>query len=251
VEFVDYGGEGSFADVTLKRPGKRNAIGEQMGEELLSAFARARQDGHTVLTLHAEPPVFCAGADLSEISHEKTTAPAIVSLMARLTDIDDLYIIAAVNGAVLGAGLGVLALCDSVVAASTARFLMPEARLGLFPGGVVAYLEALAPPRLAHALAFEHEGLTADRAERLGLVNEVVPPEELDRVVASRAEALAARPHLAKLAATAWRTRFRTPAFVDRQRTLDGLSQVPDAFVPRGESLDPAHVLLGEQYRDA
>ena len=91
--------------------------------------------------------------------------------------------VARVNGAALGGGTGLVACCDIVVASAQATFGTTEVRLGLIPAVIGPYVLAAIGPRQARRLMLTGERISAAEAARIGLVHEVVPPDQLDRAV--------------------------------------------------------------------
>jgi enoyl-CoA hydratase/carnithine racemase len=92
-------------------------------------------------------------------------------------------LIARVNGACVAGGMGLMSLCDLVIAAEHARFGLPEVKVGVFPMQVLVYLRATMHARHINELCLTGELITASRAAQMGLVNEVVPAAQLDATV--------------------------------------------------------------------
>jgi enoyl-CoA hydratase/carnithine racemase len=180
--------------LTLNRPDARNAVSSSMLEELSRALGDAAVDPETrVVLLTGEGPDFCAGADLVELS-EATVGPSGVEygrpLEEFLTGVVDhtLPVIAAIQGAALGAGCQIATACDLALAASNARLGIPSSRLGIVIGfeNVQRLVLAVGPKRAAEML-FTGRELSGEEAVDWGLVNEAVPAGTL----LSRAEELA------------------------------------------------------------
>jgi enoyl-CoA hydratase/carnithine racemase len=188
--------------VTLNRPQRKNAINGAMWDELLAVFREvADRDGDRVLVLTGAEGNFCSGADLAGDEGDR---PHQLALMRHVGDVClALYrlpqpTIAKVRGFAVGAGMNLALMCDLVVADDTARFSEIFARRGLsidFGGSW------LLPRRIgmhrAKELALLADIIGAEEAERIGLVNRVVRPEELDGIVADWAARLAAGPPIA------------------------------------------------------
>lgn len=165
---VDYLSEGGVARITLNRPAKRNALTAAMCDDLQRAFARLRDGEDRVGILCAEGATFCAGADLTAPPPHFWRAVPDIGI-----DIGK-PLIAAVQGPVVGLAVTLLAFCDLCVATEDARFLYPEAKVGVSKGLVTA-LAARVPHKIAMELMLLGGPLTAQRAYEAGFVNRVVP----------------------------------------------------------------------------
>jgi enoyl-CoA hydratase len=184
---------GALLFVCLERPSKRNALTRAMLERLGEIFAgvSGRRDLRAVVVSGAGGD-FCAGTDVSEL--EGMDEAAALRKAARGQEVCDLVelcgtpVIAAVQGAAAGGGCELALACHLRVAAAGARFQLPEARLGVIPayGGTQRLARAVGAGR-ALAAMLAGEGVGAEEALRLGLVNRVAEPECL----AAEAEALA------------------------------------------------------------
>jgi enoyl-CoA hydratase/carnithine racemase len=171
------------AVVALSRP-PVNALGRAIREELLDTFD-ALQDRNDVrvIVLTARGKVFCAGADIKE-KQALGGAPGDHTRANRLTR-DAFYavldsakpLIAAVNGAALGAGFVLCACCDLVIAAESALFAMPEIDVGL--GGGASILRRMLPPSKMRRMMLTGERVAAAELYRLGAVEACVPDAEL------------------------------------------------------------------------
>lgn len=182
---------GPVARVTLNRPEIHNALNDTLIGEVRDAFrALAADDGVRAVVLTGAGLSFCAGADLGWMQAavtytvEQNLADAR-NLVAMLDAIDGCPkpVIARVNGAALAGGAGLVAACDIAVAAATARFAFTEARLGLVPATISPYVVRKIGETHARALFLTAERFEAQRAAAIGLVHQVVPPEELDGAV--------------------------------------------------------------------
>lgn len=178
--------------LTLHRPGKLNAIDNPLAEALLDALDAAGRDGAVrAVRVRGEGRAFCAGRDVGAPPTERDLAlvQAVAAALVRL----DKPVLFAVHGWTLGAGLEWMLAGDIVVAASDARFRLPEASLGVFvTGGLSATLAACAGVGRAKALALLGEEFGADEARAWGLVWRVVAPDELDAASMQMAQRLAA-----------------------------------------------------------
>lgn len=178
--------------LSLNRPEKLNAIDNELSHALLMALRTADEDPSVkVVVLKGEGRAFCAGRDTSAAPTEEdlvlvqAVAKAVVSLPKP--------VIAAVHGWTVGAGLEWMLNADVVLAASNARFKLPEASIGVFvTGGLTATLPAYAGVARAKALMLLGEEFSAAQAESWGLIWRVVSPEELGPESHRVAEKLAA-----------------------------------------------------------
>jgi enoyl-CoA hydratase len=161
--------------ITIEREEKRNAINAEVTEGIDAAMNELADDPDLwcgILT--GGPRFFCAGADLAAGPGEPTPRGGIAGLIRR----DRVKpLIAAVEGFALGGGLELVLCCDLVVAASDARFGLPEVKRGLMPdfGGAFRIVSAL-PPNVGREMLLTGDDLTAGRAAALGFVNRVTPP---------------------------------------------------------------------------
>jgi len=169
--------------ITLNRPDRRNALTMEMRTRLAEALGGFDADPLVrVVILQAAPPAFCAGVDLSEtVSSARDSSgevPESVSApFARFTK----PIFASVNGAAAGGGLEIALACDFIIASSTAKFLLPEVRIGSIPGGGGTQRLARAVPRgVAARMLYTGDAMEVDEALHHGLVTEVVPPDRLE-----------------------------------------------------------------------
>ena len=186
--------------VTLHRPEVKNAINAEMRERLLEAFATVADDpALRCLVLTGAGGAFSSGADLSggkrtEGSVADVIREGVQRVFRALWELD-VPTIAAVDGVAAGFGSHLALACDLVLASEEARFIEVFARRGLAPDGGGAYLL----PRLiglakAKELVFFADAVAAADAERIGLVNRVVPGDQLEQEATAWAELLAAGP---------------------------------------------------------
>jgi enoyl-CoA hydratase/carnithine racemase len=192
--------------VTMNRPEKKNAMSTTMVRELTEVFdevAISRDD--RVLVLTGAGDAFTSGADLTPGKGEENAANGGVGtalhsmrllgrMILRLHDIPK-PTIAAVNGVAVGAGCNLGLGCDLVIASETARFSEIFARRGLsLDGGGSWLLPRLVGLHKAKELAFLAEIISADEAERYGIVNRVVPAGDFEKTVTEIAQRIAAQP---------------------------------------------------------
>jgi len=186
-ETIRFEMDGRTARVTLARPAVRNAFNEVLIAELLAVLdeIEAMEDARVVV-LTGEGTAFCAGADLSwmgkmrDYSFEENLADSLelAKLMRRIYEYP-LPTIAAVNGATIGGGNGLVAATDIAVAADTAIFSLSEVKLGLVPACIGPYVIKRIGERAARELFLTGERIGAARAKAEGLVNEVTTPDAL------------------------------------------------------------------------
>jgi methylglutaconyl-CoA hydratase len=178
------------AVVTLNRPDRRNALSRPLIAALEAAFARAAADpAARCVVLTGAGPVFCAGMDLAELQESNTARPGEDSPVwddaLRLAGLyERIYMlpkptVAAVNGAAVAGGAGLVTVCDLAVAAEGAKFGYPEVRRGLVAAMVMPHLLRHVGERAARYLLLTGEMIDAVEAHRVGLVNAVVPAGEV------------------------------------------------------------------------
>ena len=176
------------ATLTLNRPEKHNAFDDRMITDLLQALDNIDQDKSVrVLVLRAAGKSFCAGADLDwmrrmadyDFAQNLADARRLAQLMYRLNRLHK-PVIARVQGASYGGGVGLIACCDIAIASDNAIFSLSEVRLGLIPSVISPYLIAAIGARAARRYFLSGDRFDAARALQLGLVHEVVEPESLD-----------------------------------------------------------------------
>lgn len=196
--------------ITLNRPDAMNALTWDQRERVIALLAAASGDPAVrAVVITATGKGFCAGADLRGTPSTGTGSsggervPGDVArtirlgaqrLIAAVLDCEK-PVIAAVNGTAAGIGAHLAFACDLVLAAEPARFIEVFVRRGLVPDGGGAYLlPRLIGPQRAKELMFFGDAVSAAEAERLGLVNRVVPADELEKTARAWAERLATGP---------------------------------------------------------
>ena len=200
---VEVARDGAAARVTLNRPEALNAWDERLGIELAAAIARVGDDPEVrAVMITGAGRAFSSGADLKE---ERSGEDGLPDLSQRLREIYHPIIlgirempkpvIAAVNGPAVGIGCSLALVCDLVVAAESAYFLLAFVNIGLIPdGGITAVLPAKAGYARAAEMAMLGERVPAATALDWGLVNRVVPDAELEATSQALLERLAAGP---------------------------------------------------------
>ncbi len=172
--------EGALTTVTLNRPDKRNALNLALLEALCAAIAAAEADpSQRILILRGAGTVFCSGLDLAEAA-EPGRAPASADLVHRTLQAlgsTRLITIAAVQGAAIAGGAGLMSACDFVVATRDAKFGYPEIRRGLVPALIMTFLRRQLRERDARELLLLGKLFDATHAHAIGLLNRVVADE--------------------------------------------------------------------------
>jgi len=168
--------------VTLNRPERRNSLTIELLNELISAVKVASdQPNERVLILRGAGAAFCTGLDLKEAA-DQTKAHATAEMVAKtLITLAEtrLVTIAAVHGAAVAGGAGIMSACDFVVAAEKTKIGYPEVRRGLVAGLVMTFLRRQIGERNLRELVLGGELIDAARAKEIGLVNRVVPRDEV------------------------------------------------------------------------
>ena len=187
--------DGHVVTITLNRPAVLNALTPAAHRELARAFDdyAADSDLRVAIVTGAGTRAFCVGTDLKALAetgdHEKPSTG-----FAGITHRFDLWkpVIAAVNGLCLGGGVEILAACDLAIAADHAEFGVPEPRVGLaaLGGGALQRLARDLPLKEAMWLVLRGQRIDATEAQRIGLVNKVVPAGELMRSARALADEL-------------------------------------------------------------
>jgi len=176
-----------------------NALNTEMVLEIERAFAQFSQDNEVlVIVVTGEGKTFVAGADIAEMSgftplQARQFAQNGHRALERIANIEK-PVIAAINGAALGGGCELALACDIRIIAAGAKIGQPEVNLGLLPGfGGTQRLARLCGPGVAKELIFTGDALDAPEALRIGLVNRVVPPEQLSATVTELAQKIASK----------------------------------------------------------
>lgn len=199
---------GSVARITINRPDAANALNTQLGRDLMEAAIACSEDPsvRAVILTAAGEKLFCAGGDMTDFARVgsgdgepagaflkriTTYVHGAVSRFARM----NAPVIAAVNGTAAGGGFSLMLGCDLAIAASHARFTMAYTRGGLTPdGSSTFYLGRLVGPRRAAELTLTNRTLSAEEALDWGILNRVVPADELQDAALEMANAIADGP---------------------------------------------------------
>ena len=196
---------GAVAVITLNRPESLNALTTEVGQEFQAAIGDARERGTRAIVLTGAGRAFCAGGDLREmqkIAQREGKIEAFFDEPLRMLNECILLIrraplpfIAAVNGAASGGGCNLALACDLVVAGESAKFNQAFIKIGLVPDcGGTFILPRLVGWKLATEMMMTGDVVTAARALEMGMINAVVPDDELLARALAMAERLAQAP---------------------------------------------------------
>jgi enoyl-CoA hydratase/carnithine racemase len=191
-------GETGVATITLNDPDTRNALSPELLEGLLAAFERARddEDVRCIVLASSHEKVFSSGANLGGFAGESTlvekhfASERFLQLFKLIGALGKPTVCAA-RGHVLAGSLGIALACDLIVASENATFGTPEIKVGTFPFMIMALIYRNVPRKKANELLLLGERFSAEDALRAGIVNKVVPAEELDAAVSEWAVKLA------------------------------------------------------------
>ena len=172
-----------FAIVTLNRPQAMNALSRELREDFVAAFTNCTENPHTrVVILTGNGKAFCAGFDLKELGSKTavSTAEEADNVVAEAMEAFEGPIIGAINGHCITGGFEMALACDILIASTNARFADTHARVGMLPGwGLSQKLPRLIGLSRAREIAFTGAPIFAQQAYEWGLVNHVVPEQEL------------------------------------------------------------------------
>jgi enoyl-CoA hydratase/carnithine racemase len=178
--------DGHVLRLTIDSPETRNALSDPIMLAMTDVFRAARNDRalRAIVVTGAGDKAFCAGANLKPgaktFSVDFASPNTIYADLLRAAKACTIPLVARVNGLCLAGGMGLLTMCDMAVAAQSARFGLPEVRIGLFPMQVLALLKDVIPRRKLDELCITGELIGAEDALALGLVNHVAADAELD-----------------------------------------------------------------------
>lgn len=172
--------------LTLNRPERRNALTIELMNGLAEAIdAAGAEESQRILVVRGAGAAFCTGLDLKEVSepakaHE--SAGAVAKMLLALSQ-TRLITIAAVHGAAVAGGAGIMSACDFVVAVEGTKFGYPEAKRGLVAGIVMTFLRRQLRERHIRELLLTGELIETERAREIGLINRAVSGNELNNEV--------------------------------------------------------------------
>lgn len=221
--------EGEIAVLTIHRPQFRNALNNPTYEEIIQCLRQveAMDEVKVVILTGAGDKAFAAGADISQMVHQGALDGRHFSTLCneagRLLETMRQVTIAGVNGYALGGGCELSLACDLRIAAENARFALPEVGLGIIPGGGgTQRLSRLVGIGRAKEMIFTGDQIDAQEAYRIGLVNHVVPQQELMDTCIRLAKKIASRASFAvRLAKSAVNTSRDTDITSGVEREID------------------------------
>ena len=188
-----YENRGRVAIITINRPESRNAINREVREGLIAAWERFARDGEARVAIltGAGDKAFCAGADLKEMAQTKLGSLPRNFLPTLNVNIHVTKpVIAAVNGVAYAGGWALVQMCDLVVASTSARFAITEAKVGRGMPWAVP-LTHMIPQKVLLEILLTGDPITAQRAYEIGFVNHVVPADQLMPKALAIAETIA------------------------------------------------------------
>jgi enoyl-CoA hydratase len=200
-ETIRYGVADQVATIALDQPETRNALSDQVLDELIAAFGEARSDAavRCVVLTSTHGKVFSSGgnlagfsADVPLIEKHLETASKFPRLFRTIGELGKPTLCAA-NGHVLAGALGLALACDLILAREDVRFGTPEINVGVFPFMIMALIYRNVGRKKTNELLLLGEQISAAEAERIGIVNRVVPAGEFDAAVQDWASRLAAK----------------------------------------------------------
>jgi enoyl-CoA hydratase len=192
--------DNGVATISLNQPDTRNALSDQLLDDLLEALAEARADDavRCVVLASTHEKVFSSGGNLAGFAadvplvHKHFGIERFPQLFRALGELGKPSLCAA-GGHVLAGALGLALACDLIIAKDTARFGTPEINVGVFPFMIMALIYRNVGRKKTNELLLLGEQISAQEAERIGIVNRVVAPGEFDAAVADWAGRLAAK----------------------------------------------------------
>jgi methylglutaconyl-CoA hydratase len=175
-----------IATLTLNRPDKRNAVSYELIDDLIHALGEVNNSSARVLILTGAGKAFCSGMDLDNLKsligrtaeQNLEDSRTMVSLFRTLYEFPK-PTIAAVNGAAIAGGTGLALLCDFTLAVPEAKFGYTEVRIGFVPAIVATFLLRQVGEKIARDLLLTGRIFDAAEGLKIGLINEIVPPEKL------------------------------------------------------------------------
>jgi enoyl-CoA hydratase len=200
-QHIAYAVSGPVATIALDEPATRNALSDPLLDDVLSALAAAKADPDVrcVVLTSTHEKVFSSGGNLAGFASDLSLIEKHFEVGARFprvfAAIGDLGkpVLCAANGHVLAGALGLALACDLIIAREGVRFGTPEINVGVFPFMIMALIYRNVGRKKTAELLLLGEQISAEEAERIGIVNKVVPAEGFDAAVAEWAAKLAAR----------------------------------------------------------
>lgn len=186
--------------ITINRPDVRNALNDNVLNGIREGVQQAMDapDIRAIVLTASGNRAFCAGGDLKrgggkpfEFTVAKLESPMIT--LFKLLETCNIPVIARVNGHVMAGGMGILCACDMAISTDRALFGTPETKIGLFPMMILTYMLRIIPRRKLLEMCITAEPINAQEALDIGLINHVVPEEQLDAKVEEMLEIIVAR----------------------------------------------------------
>lgn len=204
-QFMLYEVANHIANITLNRPEVRNSLSAELMEEIIQALSASKRDPEVrvVVIRGAGGKAFCAGADLGKVGEKSSN---IIEMRAHLSKYADLILaladvgkptVAAVQGYALAGGCGLAVACDLTIASEKAKFGVPEVNVGLWGMIITAPIFRAVSMKKGLELFYTGKHIDAYEAEKIGMVNKVVPHESLAEETLSLASELASKSPLA------------------------------------------------------
>jgi len=185
--------ENAIFSITLNRPEKRNALNDELINDLKDALRQAdKNETLRAIVIRGAGKDFCSGADLSalqkisesDVLENWDDAQNLMELFSLIRKVK-IPVVAAVHGRALAGGCGLATACDLVLASKTARFGYPEVKIGFVPAMVMAILRRNVSEKRAFELATQGFEFDAETAEKFGLINKILDDETFDEDVKS------------------------------------------------------------------
>lgn len=257
-ETLEYHQQGQVAEIRLNRPEKLNALNWRMVHELRDGLEFvSEQTAVRALLVTGSSRAFSAGADLSELAGMRSPVEFFrfaEAIQATFTLLETLHqpAIAAIRGLAYGGGLELALACDLRIMAEDATIGVPEIKVGTIPGaGGTQRIPRTVPVAIAKAMLYLGEPLPAELALRYGLVNEIVPSDQVEEVARRLAVRLTELPPLAISAAkalvhTALNADLQSGLYAEKQASLflfgtDDRREGMDAFVEKRKASFAGH----------
>ncbi len=188
--------ENGTAMLTLNRPDVHNAFNNDLINELTDAFTKLNnEESVRAIVVTGNGKSFCAGADLNwmksvvNYDYEQNYQESLkLAELMHLVFTHKKPVIAKVNGAAIGGGVGLMSSCDILIADENAKFGLSEVNLGLVPAAISPYVMSRIGEAIARELFITGERITAARALEIGLLNKIVPKDKLDTAVQEKLE---------------------------------------------------------------
>jgi enoyl-CoA hydratase/carnithine racemase len=242
---VLYERRGEIALFTLNDRARRNALSREMVRGLSSALDTALGDGVRAIVIAAAGLTFCAGANIDDLRDGWMKCPDPdedpAAMFKRIAEFDR-PVVAAVHGAAVGGGVELTLACDLVVAAESAWFSMPELSHGVIPNTGLALLSRAVGIRRAFELILTRRRVLAEEALDIGLINRVLPGDQVREGALSMAEEIvasvppgalkAAKRNLLAHAAIDWNRVLKSPLDVPEQEWQEGLAAFTQKRAP-------------------